>query len=117
MKEGWLSVGALCGEPGGKGDLLDRGTPKNSKVRLCFHGGPFWRTWRGRSFRRTFERRVKFLVIRRTFTEEFERRKRRLWKGVTLLIRPPMRNLEGVHLPRLSRDRCRALETEHLLLN
>jgi hypothetical protein len=35
-------------------------------------GAPFWGTW-GCSFHRAFERRVKFLYIRRTIIEEFKR--------------------------------------------
>ena len=48
---------------------------------------------------------MKFLVIRRTFVEEFERRKRRVWTRATVLIGLPIGNLEGVRLPRLLRDK------------
>jgi hypothetical protein len=36
-------------------------------------GAPFWGPLGGRSFPRTFERSVKFIFIKRTLVEEFER--------------------------------------------
>ena len=58
--------------------VVTRGTPKvmpNEALErgICFHRGPVWGNMGGRSFPRAFERRVKFLFIRRTFIEEFER--------------------------------------------
>jgi len=42
-----------------------------------------------------FGRRMKFLFIRRTFIEEFERHKRRLWKWASLSIGAPVGETGG----------------------
>jgi hypothetical protein len=40
---------------------------------VCVHGGPVLGNMAGRSFPRAFERRVKFIFIKQTLTEEFKR--------------------------------------------
>ena len=46
---------------------------KALEMGVCYHRGLVLGNMEGRSFPRAFERRVKHLLIRRTFIEEFER--------------------------------------------
>ena len=51
--------GSFTVDPEGYAKVLEMG--------ICFHTGPFWGTWGGRSSPRAFDRRVKFLFLRRIF--------------------------------------------------
>jgi hypothetical protein len=67
-------------------------------------GVPFWGTW-GCSFLSAFERRVKFLFIRRIFIEEFKRHVREGSGSRQLTPKsPPLGNLKGVGLPGILRQ-------------
>jgi hypothetical protein len=56
----------------------------------------------GRSFPRAFKIRVKYIFIRRTFIEEFERHvKEGSGNGQLSSYGPPLGNLKGVRLPGL----------------
>ena len=63
-------------KPGGRVPLL--GTPNDMSNEtlergVCFHRVSVLGNMGGRSFPRAFERRVKFIFIRRIFIEEFDR--------------------------------------------
>ena len=73
---------------------------------------------RGCSLPRAFQKRVKFLYIRRIFIEEFERLVREASGNVKLSPRRPLLgNMEGVSLMEILRDQWRAPDMEHLQLN
>ena len=78
------SVGALWGEPVGRAPLLRIPKDMISKaleMGVCFHRVPVLGNMGGSSFRRAFERMVKFLFYR-------QKCKRRLWKWTNLSIGP-----------------------------
>ena len=61
--------------------------------------GPVLGNMEGHSIPRAFERRVKFLFIRRTFIEEFKRHVKEDSGNVKLSPRrPPLGNIEGFGL-------------------
>jgi hypothetical protein len=75
----------------------------SGKKRL-FPLGALLGTVEGTLLYRSFERKVKFCVIRRPCLLGNPICKRRIWKRATLSTGVPMENLEGVRLPGTLRD-------------
>ena len=98
MRETWRD-GSFTGEPK---DMLN----KALEMGACFHRGPVLGNMEGRYFLRAFDRKVKFLFIRKTLIGEFDRHvtegrgnRRRSPQGF------PLGNLEVFHVPGLLRGR------------
>lgn len=109
-----LSERAPRGEPGGRTPLLGTRKDMPSKaleIGICFHMSPCWGTW---GLLLSFERRVKFNFIRRTFIEEFNTCNRRLWKRATLSKEAPIGKLGAGWFTGTFDRRRRSLEIEHL---
>ena len=113
-----LNEGALRGEPGGRAPLL--GNPNDMSSKALEIGmlpqEPHFGGHGECSFHTAYERRVKFLFIRRTFIEFKRHVTEGSGKGQLSSKRPPLLGkMEGDGLLGLLRDRCRrALEMEHL---
>jgi hypothetical protein len=74
------------------------------EIGVCFHRAPVLGNRGGHSFPRVFERRVKFLFIRRTFIEVFERQVKEDWRA-TLSIGAPAGEPAVVSFTGILRDR------------